>query len=41
MISADLHEQIREGVSEARKGNTLLARMHLEAAVKRTRKAVG
>lgn len=37
MISADLHEQIREGVSEARKGNTLLARMHLEAAVKRTR----
>lgn len=37
MVAADLQELIREGVTEARKGNTLLARMHLEEAVKKTR----
>lgn len=37
MVTADLQELVREGVAEARKGNTLLARMHLEAAVKKTR----
>ncbi|HEX9777980.1 MAG TPA: tetratricopeptide repeat protein [Geopsychrobacteraceae bacterium] len=38
MLAADLQEQIREGVTEARKGNTLLARIHLQAALKKTRK---
>lgn len=37
MATTELLEQIRGGVSEARKGNTLLARMHLEEAVKHTR----
>lgn len=37
MATADLQEQVREGVTEARKGNTLLASMYLEKALKETR----
>lgn len=37
MPRADLPELVREGVAEARKGNTLLARIQLEEAVKETR----
>jgi len=37
MATADLQEQVREGVTEARKGNTLLASMQLEKAIKETR----
>lgn len=37
MTEIGLSEQINQGISEARKGNTLLARVHLEEAMKSTR----
>ena len=37
MAVTELQNQIHEGVVEARKGNTLLARVHLEEAIKKTR----
>lgn len=37
MSADDLQGQIKEGIAEARKGNTLLARMYLEEAIKHTR----
>jgi len=37
MVITDLQEQAREGVREARKGNTLLASMYLEKAIEETR----
>ncbi|HKJ03993.1 MAG TPA: tetratricopeptide repeat protein [Geopsychrobacteraceae bacterium] len=37
MAATALQKEIREGISEAKKGNTLLARMHLEEVLKKTR----
>lgn len=37
MAEKGLPELVQEGILEARKGNTLLARMHLEEAMKNTR----
>lgn len=37
MDAEKLRNQVREGLAEARKGNTLYARIHLEDALKQTR----